>query len=75
MAGPGRTTTRLRIAESIPNDGERMLEQAREQGWEGVIAKRMSARYEPGGRSRSWLKLKVEWRQEFVVGAWTGPRI
>jgi bifunctional non-homologous end joining protein LigD len=69
-----RTTTRLRLTESIPNDGERMVEQAREQGWEGVIAKRMTARYEPGARSRSWLKLKVEWRQEFVVGGWTEPR-
>jgi bifunctional non-homologous end joining protein LigD len=40
----------------------------------GIIAKRMSARYEPGARSRSWLKLKVESRQEFVVGGWTEPR-
>jgi bifunctional non-homologous end joining protein LigD len=69
-----RTTPRLRLAESFPNDGERMVEHAREQGWEGVIAKRMSSRYEPGGRSRAWLKLKVEWRQEFVVGGWTEPR-
>ncbi|MDQ3949496.1 MAG: non-homologous end-joining DNA ligase, partial [Gemmatimonadota bacterium] len=69
-----RTTPRLRLAESFPNDGERMVEHAREQGWEGVIAKRMSSRYEPGNRSRSWLKLKVEWRQELVVGGWTEPR-
>ncbi|MDQ3997690.1 MAG: DNA ligase D [Gemmatimonadota bacterium] len=69
-----RTTPRLRLAESFPNDGERMVEHARAQGWEGVIAKRMSARYEPGARSRAWLKLKVEWRQEFVVGGWTEPR-
>jgi bifunctional non-homologous end joining protein LigD len=51
-----------------------MIEHAREQGWEGVIAKRMTSRYEPGVRSRAWLKLKVEWRQEFVVGGWTEPR-
>ncbi|MFN2567717.1 MAG: DNA ligase D, partial [Gemmatimonadaceae bacterium] len=69
-----RTTARLRLAESFPNDGERMVEHARQQGWEGVIAKRMTSRYESGGRSRSWLKLKVEWRQEFVVGGWTEPR-
>jgi bifunctional non-homologous end joining protein LigD len=69
-----RTTPRLRLAESFPNDGERMVEHAREQGWEGVIAERMSARYAPGARSRAWLKLKVEWRQEFVVGGWTEPR-
>jgi bifunctional non-homologous end joining protein LigD len=70
-----RTTPRLRLAESVPNDGEQTVEHAREQGWEGVIAKRMSSRYEPGARSRAWLKLKVEWRQEFVVGGWTEPRL
>jgi bifunctional non-homologous end joining protein LigD len=51
-----------------------MLERARDGGWEGVIAKRMDAPYEPGTRSRSWLKLKLESRQEFVVGGYTEPR-
>lgn len=30
--------------------------------------------YEPGNRSRNWLKLKIEFRQEFVVGGYTEPR-
>jgi bifunctional non-homologous end joining protein LigD len=51
-----------------------MLEKARKQGWEGVIAKRVDSRYEPGNRSRDWLKLKIEFRQEFVVGGYTEPR-
>ena len=29
---------------------------------------------EPGERSRDWLKLKIEFRQEFVVGGFTEPR-
>jgi bifunctional non-homologous end joining protein LigD len=69
-----RTTHRLRLSESIPADGREMLERARRDGWEGVIAKRTSSTYEPGVRSKSWLKLKVEHRQEFVVGGWTEPR-
>jgi bifunctional non-homologous end joining protein LigD len=43
-------------------------------GLEGVIAKRKSSRYEPGLRSESWLKLKLENQQEFVVGGYRpGP--
>lgn len=69
-----RTNDRLRLSESIPADGNEMLERVRRDGWEGVIAKRTSSTYDPGVRSKSWLKLKVEHRQEFVIGGWTEPR-
>ena len=46
---------------------------AREQGWEGVIAKRKDSLYEPR-RSPSWLKMKLEASQELVVGGFTEPR-
>ena len=69
-----RTSTYLRVTESVEGDGRKMLEKARRQGWEGIIAKRMDSRYEPGKRPRSWLKLKIEFREEFVVGGYTEPR-
>jgi bifunctional non-homologous end joining protein LigD len=69
-----RVTSQLRVTESVPENGAKMLEQARRQGWEGVIAKRIDSAYEPGHRSRNWLKLKIEFRQEFVVGGYTEPR-
>lgn len=69
-----RVSTQLRITESVQGDGKEMLEKARRQGWEGIIAKRIDSRYEPGNRSRSWLKLKIEFRQEFVVIGYTEPR-
>jgi bifunctional non-homologous end joining protein LigD len=65
---------RIRITESIEGDGKKMLQLARKQGWEGIIAKRVTASYQPGERSRSWLKLKIEFRQEFVIGGFTEPR-
>lgn len=65
---------RVRITDSFPRSGEKMLDQARREGWEGIIAKKMDSRYEPGTRSRSWLKLKIEFRQEFVIGGYTEPR-
>ncbi len=69
-----RTSTHLRVTESIEDDGKKMLEKARRQGWEGIIAKRIDSRYEPGKRRGSWLKLKIEFREEFVVGGYTEPR-
>ncbi|MGH7652711.1 MAG: DNA ligase D [Gemmatimonadaceae bacterium] len=69
-----RVTGQLRITESSEGDGKKMLEKARRQGWEGIIAKRVDSQYEPGNRSRNWLKLKIEFREEFVVGGYTEPR-
>ena len=69
-----RTSPQARVTESIEGNGKKMLEKARRQGWEGILAKRIDARYEPGTRSRNWLKLKIEFRQEFVVGGYTEPR-
>jgi bifunctional non-homologous end joining protein LigD len=63
----------LRLSE-VGDDGASMLEQARRHGWEGIMAKRADEPYTPGERTRSWLKLKIEQRQEFVVGGWTEPR-
>jgi bifunctional non-homologous end joining protein LigD len=69
-----RTSTYLRVTESVEGDGKKMLEKARRQGWEGIMAKRIDSRYEPGKRTPSWLKLKIEFREEFVVGGYTEPR-
>jgi bifunctional non-homologous end joining protein LigD len=37
---------------------------------EGIVAKRLQSRYEPGRRSQSWLKIKNLFRQEIVIGGW-----
>lgn len=69
-----RVSKQLRITESVQGDGKKMLEKARRQGWEGIMAKRVDSRYERGRRSHNWLKLKIEFRHEFVVGGYTEPR-
>jgi bifunctional non-homologous end joining protein LigD len=65
-------TSALRCSEVIDGDGGELLAQACADGWEGLIAKRRTAPYQPG-RSRDWLKLKCLARQELVVGGWTEP--
>jgi bifunctional non-homologous end joining protein LigD len=53
---------------------ENFLEAAREQGLEGIIAKRPGSFYEPERRSGAWLKCKVHAEQEFVIGGFTAPQ-
>jgi bifunctional non-homologous end joining protein LigD len=64
----------LRLSPSMRGKGEAMLRKASEAGWEGIIAKRVAAPYQPGERSDDWRKLKIEFEQEFVIGGFTEPR-
>lgn len=43
-------------------------------GLEGVMAKRLDSRYEPGQRTGSWVKIKNVSRQEAVIGGWQPGR-
>ncbi|MEO7427746.1 MAG: non-homologous end-joining DNA ligase [Acidimicrobiales bacterium] len=54
----------------LHDDGDALLAAAAERGLEGVVAKRSDSTYEPGKRTRTWLKVKVRRRQEMVVGGW-----
>jgi bifunctional non-homologous end joining protein LigD len=48
--------------------GAELLEAARRQGLEGIVAKRCDSPYRPGKRSGEWIKARVWRRQEFVIG-------
>ena len=50
--------------------GAALLEAVRAKGLEGVVAKRLDSRYEPGRRAGGWLKVKAVRRQEVVIGGW-----
>ena len=50
--------------------GSRLLAATREQGLEGIVAKRLDSRYETGRRTGAWLKVKHTLRQELVIGGW-----
>ena len=47
--------------------GPGVLAAAREQHLEGVVAKRRESTYQPGARSRSWLKIKNLRTQEVLL--------
>jgi bifunctional non-homologous end joining protein LigD len=50
--------------------GKRLLDATAAQGLEGIVAKRLDARYEPGRRTGAWVKIKHTMRQELVIGGW-----
>ncbi len=56
--------------ESQTGGGRELLAATAERGLEGIIAKRLDSRYEPGGRNGAWIKLKNTRRQELVIGGW-----
>jgi bifunctional non-homologous end joining protein LigD len=66
-----------RVPAAHPGDGRALLRSTAAQGLEGIVAKRLDSRYEPGARNGLWLKIKHTGRQELVIGGWipgTGRR-
>ncbi|HKW73575.1 MAG TPA: non-homologous end-joining DNA ligase [Candidatus Dormibacteraeota bacterium] len=50
--------------------GSAMLDASAKAGLEGVVAKKLGSRYEPGKRTGAWVKVKNHNRQELVIGGW-----
>ncbi|MEA2413120.1 MAG: bifunctional non-ous end joining protein LigD, partial [Thermoleophilaceae bacterium] len=51
-------------------EGGPLLQATKEQGLEGVVAKRLDSPYCPGQRSRCWIKVKNKQRKEFEIGGY-----
>lgn len=73
LEGVVRWRDPLRRTEQLTGDGAALLARACQDGWEGLIAKRLGTPY-VSTRSRDWLKLKCTRGQELVIGGFTAPR-
>jgi DNA ligase D-like protein (predicted ligase) len=62
---------RVQRSECFPGPVDQFVSAVRRMGGEGVIAKRMSSRYEPEKRSGAWAKMRLNIGQEFVIGGFT----
>jgi bifunctional non-homologous end joining protein LigD len=66
--------TPVLLSEPLPGSPEQIEAAIRRMRLEGIVAKRARSRYEPGRRSRSWIKVRFNRRQEFVIGGYKpGP--
>ena len=52
-------------------NAEELYGAALKSGFEGIVAKRIDSAYQPGQRSRSWLKIKAAQSAELLVGGYT----
>jgi bifunctional non-homologous end joining protein LigD len=64
-----KPTKTLRISPMTIGDGTALFEAARTQGLEGIVAKKLESRYEPG-RSKGWLKVKTTFEADVIVIGW-----
>src|SRR5207249_1831338 len=67
----GLDSAAVRVPPAYDLPPAELLEIARDTGLEGVVAKRLDSRYEPGRRSRAWIKTALRLTQEVVIGGWT----
>ncbi|MBV2356224.1 ATP-dependent DNA ligase [Streptomyces sp. J2-1] len=65
LVGPYWSTPR-----AVTGHGAEALRATREHGLEGLVCKRLDSVYEPGVRSRSWVKIRNLRGEDVVVGGW-----
>src|SRR5688572_17552199 len=66
--GPVIEHTHVLRSDPLPGTPEQIEAAVRGLQLEGIVAKRRRSKYEPGRRSPSWVKVKFNRRQEFVIG-------
>ena len=64
---------RFRYSDHQVEHGKELFELAKENGLEGIVAKRVDSAY-VGDRSANWAKLKVSQTLDAVLGGWTEAR-
>ncbi|MFD3592106.1 ATP-dependent DNA ligase [Nocardia sp. NPDC058640] len=66
----GKLSPSLNISALLDGSGSDAMRLSREQGQEGIVAKRLDSVYQPGKRTQTWLKQR-NWRsREVLVGGW-----
>ena len=64
----------VRLSEAIETRGKAFFRAAETNGLEGIVAKDLASPYRSGARTREWLKIKTQRRQEAVICGFTQPR-
>ncbi len=62
---------RIRLSEVFTANGLDFFAAAEKMGLEGIMAKKANSTYNPDSRSKAWLKIKANQRQEVIIGGFT----
>jgi len=60
-------------SEHTIGDGIKTFKTAEKRNGEGIIAKKITSKYQTDKRTKDWLKIKTEQQQEMVIGGFTEP--
>lgn len=58
------------VPDPTPSAGHSLFEAVKERGIEGIVAKRLGSRYQPGRRSEDWQKVSIRHKLRAVVGGY-----
>ncbi|HSB92993.1 MAG TPA: DNA ligase D [Flavitalea sp.] len=61
----------IRLSDNFDSSGKEAFALAEQFHLEGIMAKKTGSLYIPGTRSKEWLKIKTEKRQELTIGGYT----
>lgn len=61
----------VQLSEHFAGPVSRFVTAVRKMSGEGVVAKRLTSKYEPGKRTGAWVKKRLNIGQEFVIGGFT----
>ena len=64
-------SSHLRFSDILKDNGKEAFRLAKQLHLEGVMAKKSGSVYTIGKRTKDWLKIKTEKRQELVIGGYT----
>jgi ATP-dependent DNA ligase len=70
LASTVKSHDHVGISQVSSQTATEMLAFVESHGLEGIIAKRTDSMYEPGRRSRLWVKHRINRSQEFVIGGY-----
>lgn len=59
------------VSQVFESSGHEFYEAASRMNMEGIMAKKADSDYTPGIRTKNWLKIKINKRQEVVIGGFT----
>jgi len=66
-----QTDENILVNEFFTGSASKILGAAEKLGLEGIIAKKSDSAYTPGERGYNWVKIKLQKRQEVVIGGYT----
>jgi bifunctional non-homologous end joining protein LigD len=61
----------IRLSKVFTANGIDFFAAAQKMGLEGIMAKKSDSKYKPDSRTKDWLKIKANKRQEVVIGGFT----